>query len=45
MEWEKGKRTEYFILFSKSGFTTDMEKLAKKENIFLVRQDKLLPTI
>lgn len=42
VEWEKGERKEYFILFSKSGFTADMEKLAKKENVFLVKRDKLL---
>lgn len=42
VQWERGKRKEFFILFSKSGFTEDMIKLAKKEKIFLVHGDKLL---
>ncbi|OGI29778.1 MAG: ATPase [Candidatus Moranbacteria bacterium RIFCSPLOWO2_12_FULL_48_12] len=42
VQWERGKRKEFFILFSKSGFTEDMRRLAKKENVFLVYGDKLL---
>ncbi len=42
VDWGDGKRKEYYILFSKSGFTPDMKKLAKKEGVFLVVQDKLL---
>ncbi|MBI4656263.1 MAG: ATP-binding protein, partial [Elusimicrobia bacterium] len=37
--FENGRK-EYFILFSKSGFTDDLLKSAKKENIFLVHKDK-----
>ncbi len=40
--WNSGNRKEYYILFSKSGFTKNMKDLAKKENVFLVRQDRLL---
>lgn len=42
VQWERGRRKDFFILFSKSGFTEDMIKLAKKEKIFLVHGDKLL---
>jgi uncharacterized protein len=42
VQWEFGKRKESFILFSKSGFTDDMIKLAKKEGVYLVHGDRLL---
>ena len=43
VQWGKDKREEYFILFSKSGFTADMIKLAKeKGNIILVDKNKLV---
>jgi AAA+ ATPase superfamily predicted ATPase len=42
VQWERGSRKEYYILFSKSGFTEDMAKLAKEEGIFLVHGDRLL---
>jgi AAA+ ATPase superfamily predicted ATPase len=42
VDWYKGKRKEYFCLFSKSGFTSQMKKLTKKEKIFLFEKDKLL---
>ncbi len=43
VQWGKGKREEYFILFSKSGFTTDLLKLAKKQkNLVLVEKNKLV---
>jgi hypothetical protein len=38
VEWINTERKEYFILFSKSGFTKEMINLAKKENIFLVKE-------
>lgn len=41
VDWGKGSRKEYFALFSKSGFTKDMLELAKKENVFLFKKDKL----
>ncbi|MFZ3054801.1 MAG: ATP-binding protein [Minisyncoccales bacterium] len=40
VEWNKGKRKEYFILFSKKGFTQKMNDLAKKEKVFLVEKNK-----
>ncbi len=36
VDWRKGERKEYFVLFSRSGFTANLEKLAGK------RQDLLL---
>jgi AAA+ ATPase superfamily predicted ATPase len=42
VEWGKEKRKEYFCLFSKSGFTDDMLKMAKEENVFLFTEDLLL---
>jgi len=43
VQWGRGKRKEYFILFSKSGFTPDMIKLAKeKGNVVLVDKNKLV---
>lgn len=42
VEWGKGKRDEYFCLFSKSGFTKSMRQLAKKENVILFHKDKLV---
>ena len=42
VEWNKGEREEYFVLFSKNGFTSALKKLAKKERIFLVRKNKLV---
>jgi len=43
VQWRKDKRKEFFILFSKSGFTANMIKLAKeKDNIVLVDKNKLM---
>jgi len=43
VQWNSEKRKEYFILFSKSGFTPNMKKMAKeKGNIILVEKDKRL---
>jgi len=42
VQWERGKREEFYILFSKSGFTPDMLKLAKAEKVLLVHGDKLV---
>ncbi len=41
VEWGKKGRKEYFIIFSKSGFTKDMISLAKKDKVFLVHKDEL----
>jgi AAA+ ATPase superfamily predicted ATPase len=40
--WERGTRKERYILFSKSGFTPDMVKVAKTDGVFLVEGKKLL---
>lgn len=42
VQWERGKRNEFFILFSKSGFTASMIELAKEEGVYLVHGDRLL---
>ncbi|MBW6484667.1 MAG: ATP-binding protein [Syntrophobacterales bacterium] len=36
VDWRKGERKEYFVLFSRSGFTANLEKLAKERgDLFL----------
>ena len=42
VKWGKENRKEYFALFSKSGFTHQMKKIAKEENILLFKEDKLI---
>jgi hypothetical protein len=42
VQWGKDGRVEYFSLFSKSGFTDEMEKVAKKENVLLFHKDELI---
>jgi AAA+ ATPase superfamily predicted ATPase len=42
VEWGKRRRQEYFCLFSKSGFTPEMKKVARKEGIFLFQGNKLI---
>lgn len=42
VDWNFGKRKEYYALFSKSGFTKDMIALAKKENVKLIHRNKLI---
>ncbi|MFH1610408.1 MAG: ATP-binding protein [Patescibacteria group bacterium] len=42
VEWGNEDRKEFFVLFSKSGFTSEMVRIAKKEGVFLISQDKLL---
>lgn len=41
VEWGKKGRKELFCLFSKSGFTAQMQKVAKEEKIFLFEKDKI----
>ena len=36
--WNNGKREEYFILFSKSGFSEDLIELAKKESNIILKE-------
>lgn len=42
VDWGKENRKEYFALFSKSGFTAEMGKIAKEEKIYLFHKDKLI---
>lgn len=42
VDWNRGQRKETFILFSKSGFTDNMKKMAKKEGVILVWADKII---
>ncbi len=42
VEWQKKKRQTFFALFSKSGFTPAMIKLAKEKNVMLFRGEELL---
>jgi len=41
VEWNKDDRKECYILFSKSGFTEEMIKIAKQDGVFLVEKDIL----
>jgi len=37
VKWHKDKRTEYYILFSKSGFTDELISLARQtKNLILI---------
>ncbi len=40
--WGRKNRKEHFALFSKSGFTPEMLKIAKKENVYLFHKDNPL---
>lgn len=42
VDWGRGKRKEYYCLFSKSGFTEAMKKLAREENILLFEKDRVI---
>lgn len=42
VNWGSKGRKERFALFSKSGFTPDMKKLAKRDRVLLFEQDKLV---
>ena len=42
VEWNKNNRKEYYILFSKSGFTEEMIRTATQEGVFLVEKDILV---
>jgi hypothetical protein len=41
VEWGKRSRKEYYCLFSRSGFTPEMRRVAKKEGVFLFKLDRL----
>jgi hypothetical protein len=42
VEWQKKKRLSYFALFSKSGFTPAMLKVAKEKGVFLFHGETLI---
>lgn len=42
VDWNNESRKEYYILFSKSGFTKRMIELAKNEKVFLVEKGELV---
>ncbi len=42
VEWHAGKRTERFILFSRSGFTPEMLAVAKREKVVLFEGENAL---
>jgi AAA+ ATPase superfamily predicted ATPase len=42
VDWNKGERSEYFCLFSKSGFTDNLLRIAKKEKIALFQKDRFI---
>jgi len=41
--WGKKGRKEHFCLFSQSGYTEEMRKVAAREKVLLFHQDRLLP--
>ena len=42
VEWNKDDRKEYYILFSKSGFTPEMIKMANSDDVILVKEDVMV---
>lgn len=42
VDWHNKTRKNYYVLLSKNGFTKNLKKIAKKENIFLIKEDKLI---
>ncbi|MBI2552463.1 ATP-binding protein [Candidatus Uhrbacteria bacterium] len=42
VDWGLEGREERYILFSKSGFTADMKKIAREEKVLLVEKDRLM---
>lgn len=42
VDWNRDERSEYFCLFSKSGFTDNLLKLARKEKIVLFEKDRFV---
>jgi 4-hydroxyphenylpyruvate dioxygenase-like putative hemolysin len=36
VDWRKGERKEYFVLFSRTGFTANLEKLAGERGDLLL---------
>lgn len=42
VDWHKDKRTDRFMLFSKSGFTDGLLEAAQRDNLLLIHKDRLL---
>ncbi|PJC66240.1 ATP-binding protein, partial [Candidatus Beckwithbacteria bacterium CG_4_9_14_0_2_um_filter_47_11] len=42
VNWGKENRREYFVLAAKGGFSPELIKIAKKEGVFLIKEDKLI---
>ncbi len=42
VKWKSEKRTEYYILFSRSGFSDELKAARQTEPLFLVEGDRLL---
>jgi hypothetical protein len=42
VDWHRERRREYYALFSKSGFTEKMKRMAKEEGIFLFEKGERL---
>lgn len=42
VQWGSPQRREYYALISKSGFADELKKLARKEGVLLIQEDKLL---
>ena len=38
IKWNNNNREEYFILFSKSGFSEELEELAQKEKNIILKK-------
>ncbi|MEW5707100.1 MAG: ATP-binding protein [Actinomycetota bacterium] len=41
VDWQKNERKEYFILFSKNGFTDELKEIAAKLGVFLVANGRI----
>jgi AAA+ ATPase superfamily predicted ATPase len=44
VNWKREKRNEYYILFSRSGFSDELKMVSKNEPLILVEGDRLYPT-
>ena len=42
VNWGKENRREYFVLVARSGFSQELIKAAKKEGVFLIKEDRLV---
>lgn len=42
VEWQSGDRTEFFVLISNKGFSSELIKISKEQNLYLIKQDQLV---